>query len=110
MRRIRLICLLTALAMSVLVCSPACALDPSTLCNGSRGDDVRRLQQALIQLGFLSGSADGVFGNKTEEAVRIGWSGRKKDAGGTVCCGSGQRFRFFCGSLFRAGRGFFPFL
>lgn len=70
MRRIRLICLLTALAMSVLVCSPACALDPSTLCNGSRGDDVRRLQQALIQLGFLSGSADGVFGNKTEEAVR----------------------------------------
>ena len=70
MRRIRLICLLTILVMSVLVCVPAFALDPSTLCYGSRGEEVRRLQQALIQLGFLSGSADGVFGNKTEEAVR----------------------------------------
>ena len=28
------------------------------------------LQQALIDLGFLKGSADGIFGNKTENAVR----------------------------------------
>ena len=43
---------------------------PSTLYNGCRGDDVRQLQQALIDLGFLKGSADGIFGSKTEAAVR----------------------------------------
>ena len=42
----------------------------STLFNGSRGEDVRQLQQALIDLGFLKGSADGIFGSKTEAAVR----------------------------------------
>ena len=56
--------------MAVLVCVPAYALDPSTLYNGSRGDAVRRLQQALIDLGFLNDKADGIFGKKTEDAVR----------------------------------------
>ncbi len=70
MRRCRLICLVTVLVMSVLVCVPACALDPSTLYNGSRGESVRKLQQALIVLGFLKDRADGIFGNKTENAVR----------------------------------------
>ena len=66
----RLFCLLTVLVMALLVCVPAYALDPSTLYNGSRGEAVRKLQQALIDLGFLNDKADGVFGNKTEEAVR----------------------------------------
>ena len=48
----------------------ALAYESSTLFNGSRGEDVRELQQALIDLGFLKGTADGVFGNKTENAVR----------------------------------------
>ena len=68
--RCRLLCLLTVLVMAVLVCVPAYALDPSTLYNGSRGDAVRRLQQALIDLGFLNDKADGIFGKKTEDAVR----------------------------------------
>ena len=38
--------------------------------NGSRGDEVKELQQLLIERGFLSGSADGVFGNGTEKAVK----------------------------------------
>ena len=70
MRRCRLICLLTVLVLSVLVCIPAFALDSATLHNGSRGEAVRKLQQALIDLGFLKGKADGIFGNKTEDAVR----------------------------------------
>ena len=37
---------------------------------GSKGDDVKRLQQALIDGGFLHDSADGDFGNKTVEAVK----------------------------------------
>ena len=66
----RLACALTVLVLSVLICVPAFALDPSTLHNGSRGDEVRRLQQALIALGFLKDQADGIFGNRTEDAVR----------------------------------------
>ena len=41
----------------------------STLREGSRGDAVKALQQKLISLGYLSGSADGVFGAGTKSAV-----------------------------------------
>lgn len=56
------ICFLSAL--------PAFAYESTTLYNGSRGKEVRELQQALIDLGYLKGTADGIFGNKTEIAVR----------------------------------------
>ena len=36
---------------------------------GSKGLDVQALQEALIELGFLKGSADGNFGSGTEQAV-----------------------------------------
>ena len=36
---------------------------------GSKGEDVRRLQSQLKALGYLNGSADGNFGPKTREAV-----------------------------------------
>lgn len=36
---------------------------------GSRGEDVRRIQQRLIQYGYMTGTADGVFGQKTYDAV-----------------------------------------
>lgn len=36
---------------------------------GSRGEQVRMIQQKLIQYGYLSGSADGVFGQATYDAV-----------------------------------------
>lgn len=35
----------------------------------SRGEDVKTVQEALIQLGFQPGPVDGVFGAKTENAV-----------------------------------------
>ena len=67
----RWIGLLTAV---MLLCgclaAPAYAYESTTLHNGMRGEEVRRLQQALIDLGFLSGNADGIFGVKTENAVR----------------------------------------
>jgi len=37
---------------------------------GSRGEAVKSLQEKLIQLGYLTGSADGIFGNDTASAVR----------------------------------------
>jgi len=36
---------------------------------GSRGEEVRRVQQKLIQYGYLKGTADGVFGQDTYDAV-----------------------------------------
>ena len=65
----RLICMFLVLVCSVCFVVSASALEASTLHNGSRGENVRSLQQALIQLGFLKGKADGIFGNQTEKAV-----------------------------------------
>ena len=61
---------LLALCLCMAMTVPALALDPSTLYNGSRGEEVKALQQKLIDLGYLEGTADGIFGNKTEKAVR----------------------------------------
>lgn len=41
-----------------------------TLRRGSRGDDVKKLQETLNALGYDCGTADGIFGVKTEAAVR----------------------------------------
>ncbi len=38
--------------------------------NGSKGSDVRKLQQKLADLGYYSGSISGSYGDLTEEAVR----------------------------------------
>ena len=43
---------------------------PPTLRRGSRGDDVKKLQETLNALGYDCGTADGIFGAKTEIAVR----------------------------------------
>jgi N-acetylmuramoyl-L-alanine amidase len=37
---------------------------------GSRGDEVRRIQTKLRSLGFFNGSIDGIYGVKTQSAVR----------------------------------------
>ena len=42
---------------------------PDTLEMGSTGSEVRRLQQKLKDLGYLSGSVDGTFGVATQAAV-----------------------------------------
>lgn len=45
-------------------------LSYSNLQNGSRGNNVRKLQNRLIELGYLpEGSADGAFGSQTRRAV-----------------------------------------
>lgn len=43
----------------------------SLLKKGDRGDEVRRMQERLKELGYYSGSLDGDFGGGTEEAVRL---------------------------------------
>ncbi len=40
------------------------------LTKGSTGASVRNLQARLIELGYLTGEADGIYGKATENAVR----------------------------------------
>ena len=42
----------------------------TSLKNGSTGDDVRRMQNRLIELGWLVGTADGSYSHATEYAVK----------------------------------------
>lgn len=55
--------------------APVQTLQPSVdagyqlLQTGSRGDHVTALQEALLELGFLSGKADGIYGAGTASAV-----------------------------------------
>ena len=50
--------------------SPAPKADAQrTLKKGMSGNDVKRMQQALIDLGYLSDAADGAFGQNTKDAV-----------------------------------------
>lgn len=41
-----------------------------TIQNGSQGEAVLKLQEALKQLGFLKGKADGIFGGQTAKAIK----------------------------------------
>jgi peptidoglycan hydrolase-like protein with peptidoglycan-binding domain len=41
----------------------------SPLSQGTAGEDVEQMQQRLIELGYLQGAADGIYGNKTYNAV-----------------------------------------
>ena len=56
------------MALILLACMPvrACA---AVLEVGSSGADVTKVQKKLIQWGYLSGSADGKYGEKTRAAV-----------------------------------------
>lgn len=49
--------------------APTAAPSSQTLRLGDRGEDVKSLQARLIELGYLSGKADGIFGADTEKAV-----------------------------------------
>ena len=52
--------------------------------NGTRGDDVKEIQEMLISSGYLDGNADGIFGPKTEKAVLAFQQDNGLDATGIV--------------------------
>lgn len=51
---------------------------------GSSGAEVKELQAKLIELGYLKGSADGVYGNKTVAAVKAFQQANKLSADGVA--------------------------
>ena len=63
----RAACLLLAALLVFGALLPAYAA--TVLEVGSRGDDVTKVQKRLIQFGYLSGTADGRYGEKTRDAV-----------------------------------------
>lgn len=64
-RATRILC--TVLVLLFVLTAPALAFED--LSKGSKGDAVKGIQTRLIELGFLSGNADGDFGTGTENAV-----------------------------------------
>ena len=57
------------LALILAVNAGALAYHAGTLYSGLQGEEVRKMQTALISLGYLGGTADGIFGTNTEKAV-----------------------------------------
>lgn len=50
--------------------TPSFPLPTATLKRGMRGDDVKWLQKALSDRGYPVGNIDGIFGTKTEQALK----------------------------------------
>lgn len=65
----------TAIVQSVLLVTPdphnTPTPTPLILRAGSQGEEVKRLQQRLLELGFYTGLVDGQYGQGTAEAVRL---------------------------------------
>ncbi len=63
---------LVSITPQVIITTATATPDTSTgtLKVGSTGDDVRKMQNRLKELGYLKGSADGDFGTATETAVK----------------------------------------
>ena len=64
-----------ALCMIALLIVPVLAWAAAVLEVGSSGSDVTKIQKKLIQYGYMTGAADGRYGEKTRDAVR--WFQRK---------------------------------
>lgn len=56
------------LGLALFAAAPAVLASP-TLQSGSRGHDVMLLQQKLTEIGYPLGTADGIYGKSTEQAV-----------------------------------------
>ena len=57
------------LTLMALLLVPAIALGATVLEVGSNGSDVTKVQKRLIQYGYMTGTADGKYGEKTRDAV-----------------------------------------
>jgi len=66
--------LAATLVLALLICCSFAYADEAEykeLKKGSKGEEVRQLQERLVELGYLTGKADGSYGNKTKEAVEL---------------------------------------
>lgn len=80
-RRILSVVAIVAIIMAISFTAMA---DFSSIAKGSKGNAVKSIQTRLIKLGFLSGKADGDFGNGTEKAVIAFQTEKGLEANGIV--------------------------
>lgn len=66
MKRVLLIVLAMVLAACIVF---ACAEEQRVMQTGDKGEDVKAVQERLIELGYLNGKADGVYGKGTARAI-----------------------------------------
>ena len=67
MKKRRFIVRMMVFLLALLFAAPSALAD---LSRGSKGEDVRQLQSMLIDIGFFDDVADGIFGRKTQAAVK----------------------------------------
>ena len=60
----------TATVNALFATDAPARVDTTTLKQGDKGDSVKALQKRLIELGYLTGTADGTFGAATKAAVK----------------------------------------
>ena len=70
MKALRRGCALALAVVALLMSLAPGALAAKVLEVGSSGSDVKAVQKKLIQWGYMSGTADGRYGEKTRDAVR----------------------------------------
>lgn len=85
----RFVALLLALTLFA-ACIPALAEEDGTIREGDKGEPVTKLQQRLIELGFLDAKADGIYGKKTTTAVKAFHALLIERAGGSPSKASGS--------------------
>ena len=78
----RIVIAVLCVLMVVFVSVNCCAME--NIQKWQKGDSVKEVQEMLISLGYLDGSADGVFGPKTEAAVAAFQKDKGLDATGIV--------------------------
>ena len=71
-------------AEAVFACDILFERNALPLKKGSKGEKVKEVQEYLIELDYLDGSADGVFGSGTESAVKAFQSACGLDVTGVV--------------------------
>ncbi len=63
------VCMLIAAALLFALAGQGASAED--LSEGSRGDEVEQVQARLVELGYLAGAADGIFGAQTAAAVEL---------------------------------------
>lgn len=57
-----------AVALIYIICIAPCCFGLSKI--GSRGEEVRKIQNALVNRGYYIGAVDGIFGTRTEHVLK----------------------------------------
>lgn len=71
--------------------APTATRNPNVLRNGDENEKVRTMQQRLIELGYLGGKADGIFGDGTEAALKAFQKAHGLDADGVFGAGTSKK-------------------